>query len=155
MLKNVYKPRADASVNLFCPHPPPGHPLGHYFFRGCPGLLITLFLPCPVPYKHCNHSFFQCPALIYHTHISSDPGAAPGGEWGQNNLTGALAMQHSNTLVNTASSIECFPRQLSNSVWKKCSWQYSKVGVANIRLTSVLFSALLCCSVVRCCFVQH
>ena len=41
------------------------------------------------PIEHSNHSFFQCPALFYHTHFSSDPGAARRG-WAQNNLTGAL-----------------------------------------------------------------
>ena len=30
-------------------------------------------------YKHYNHTLFQCPALIYHTHFSYDPGDAPGG----------------------------------------------------------------------------
>ena len=65
--------------NFSAPIPPPGHPRGHHFLGGCPGLLITLFSPCPALYKHSNHSFFQCPALIYHTHFSSDPVADPGG----------------------------------------------------------------------------
>ena len=82
-----------APVKLFCPHPP-GHPRGHHFLEGCPGLLITLFFSCLAIYKHYNHSFFQCPALIHHTHFSSDPGAFPGG-WGQNNLTGALFVCYS------------------------------------------------------------
>ena len=67
----------NAPVKLFCPHPP-GHPRRHQFFFGCPGLLITLFLPYPALYKHSNHSCVQCPALFYHTHFSSEPGAAPG-----------------------------------------------------------------------------
>ena len=59
--------------------PPPGQPRRHHFFGGCPGLLITLFFPCPALYKHSNHSFFQCHALIYHTHFSSHLKAFPGG----------------------------------------------------------------------------
>ena len=36
-----------------------GHPRGHHFF-GCPGLLITLFLPCPVLMNPFNCCIFQC-----------------------------------------------------------------------------------------------
>ena len=54
--------------------------VGHHFSGGCPGLLITLFLPCPTLYIHSNHYFFQCPAPFYHTHFSSDPGAGMGAE---------------------------------------------------------------------------
>ena len=59
--------------------PPPGHLRGHHFVLGCPGLLITLFLSYHALHKHYNHSFFHCAALFYHTHFSSDPGAAPSG----------------------------------------------------------------------------
>ena len=59
--------------------PPPLGTPGDITFLGCPGVLITLFLPCPALYKHSNHSFFQCPALFYHTNVSSDPEAAPRG----------------------------------------------------------------------------
>ena len=38
-------------------------PIPQLFF-GCPGLLITTFLPCPALCKHYNHSFFKCPALF-------------------------------------------------------------------------------------------
>ena len=65
--------------NCFAPIPPPGHPRGHHFFVGCPGLLTTLFFPCLALYEHLNQSFFQCPALFYRTHFSFDPVAAPGG----------------------------------------------------------------------------
>ena len=69
---------------LNCSSPiPPGHPWGHHFFVGCPGIFITLFLPCPALYKHYNHSFFQCPTLFYHANFSSDPVAAPGGDGGR------------------------------------------------------------------------
>ena len=71
---------SNAPVKLFWPHPS-GQPRGHHFFWGCPGLPITLCFPCPALYKNSNHSFFQCPDLIYHTHFSSDPGAARRG-WG-------------------------------------------------------------------------
>ena len=57
-----------APVKLHCPIPPPRAPRGHHFFGGCPGVLITLFLPCPALDKHSNHSFFQCPAFFI-THI--------------------------------------------------------------------------------------
>ena len=62
-----------------CSAPIPRAPRGHHFFRGRLCLLITLFLLCPALYIHSNHSFLQRPALTYHTHFSSDPGAAPGG----------------------------------------------------------------------------
>ena len=52
---------------------------GTSLFYCCPSLLITVFLPCSVLINHFNHSFFQCPALFYHTHFSSDPEAAPRG----------------------------------------------------------------------------
>ena len=72
----------DAPVKLFRPHPP-GHPQGHHFFKGCPGLLITLFIPCPALYINTLISlFFKCPALIHHTHFSSNPRASPEGEMG-------------------------------------------------------------------------
>ena len=61
--------------NCSVPIPPPGHPGNITFLGACPCLLITLFFPCPTLYKHFNLSFFQWPALIYHTHFSSDPGA--------------------------------------------------------------------------------
>ena len=76
---------------------PPDNPLGITFF-GCPGLFITISLPCLALINHYNSFILQCPALLslhfavprpfYHTHFSSDPGAAQG-VWGQNNLTGA------------------------------------------------------------------
>ena len=61
---------------------PPRHPRGHHFFCCCPGVLITLIFTCPALYSYQNHTFFECPALFYHTHIFSDPGAARGdGGW--------------------------------------------------------------------------
>ena len=71
---------------------PHGHPRGHHFFCCCPGVLITLIFTYPALCNHQNHPFFESPALFYHTHIFSDPGAARGevGGWGQNNLTVAL-----------------------------------------------------------------
>ena len=68
-----------APVKLFCPYPPPGQPRGHHFFCCCPGVLITLIFTCPALYNHQNHPYFECPALFYHTHMFSDPGAARGG----------------------------------------------------------------------------
>ena len=62
-----------------CSAPIPRAPPGTSLFLCCPGLLITSFFPCPAPYSHKNHPFFECPALFYHTHFSSDPGAARGG----------------------------------------------------------------------------
>ena len=52
--------------------------LGTSLFLCCPGLFITSFFPCPALNDHENHPFFECPALFYHTHFSSDPGAVPG-----------------------------------------------------------------------------
>ena len=68
----------NAPVKFFCPHPPRAPP-EISFFCCCPGVLITLIFTCPALYNHQNHPFFECPALFYHTHIFSDPGAAPGG----------------------------------------------------------------------------
>ena len=90
-----------------CSAPIPRAPPGTSLFGGCPGLLITLFFPCPALYKHSNHSFFQCHALIYHTHFSSDPGAAPRGGWGQNNLTGALKEYIDNFNLNAPVKLFC------------------------------------------------
>ena len=39
-------------------------PPGHHFFLGCPGLLITLLLPCPALCKHSDHSFFSAQPLF-------------------------------------------------------------------------------------------
>ena len=60
----------NAPVKLSCTHPP-WHPRGHHFF-GCPGLLITFFLPCPALINHFNPFIFQCPALFF-TPFSSAP----------------------------------------------------------------------------------
>ena len=54
-----------------------GNPEDITFFI-CPGLFITLFLPCLSLINNFNPSIFQCPALFYHTNFSSDPGAARG-----------------------------------------------------------------------------
>ena len=83
LVKNCYMDQGrdmkdNAPVKLFCSHLP-RQPRGHYFFGGCPGFHITLSFPCLALFKHSNHSFSQCPALIYHTHFSSDPGDAPEG----------------------------------------------------------------------------
>ena len=61
---------------------PPGHPLATLLFGGLPRSPYHFTLPLPALYKHSNHPFFQCPALIYHTNFSSDPEAAPGGGMG-------------------------------------------------------------------------
>ena len=76
---------------MFCPIPP-GHPRGYHFFWGCPSLFITLILPCPALTNHFNPLILECPALFslhfpvplpfYHTHFSSDPGAARG-DWAE------------------------------------------------------------------------
>ena len=68
--------RSYAPVKLFCPNPPRAGPGTSFFFVGCPGLLITTFLPCPALYKHSNHSFFKCPAPFYHLHFFSNPRTA-------------------------------------------------------------------------------
>ena len=39
---------------------PPGHPRVHHFFGDCPGLFITLFLPCPALINHFNPFIFHC-----------------------------------------------------------------------------------------------
>ena len=67
---------------------PSGPPRGNHFFFGCPGLLITLFLPCPVLINHFSSFIFQCPALFslhflvprpfLSRKFFSDPGAARG-----------------------------------------------------------------------------
>ena len=67
---------------------PPGHSRGHHFFVVAPVCLSLYFLPCPA-LNHFNPVIFQCPApfllhfqchaLFYHTHFSSDLGAARGG----------------------------------------------------------------------------
>ena len=57
----------------------PSPPRAHHFFCCCPGVPITLIFTCPALCNHQNHPFFECPALFYHTHIFSDPGAARGG----------------------------------------------------------------------------
>ena len=51
---------------------------------GCPGLLITLFLPCLALYKHSNHSFYQCPLPFFITQtFPLTPGLPRGGGGGQ------------------------------------------------------------------------
>ena len=45
---------------------------GYITFFGCPGLLITFFLPCPALINHFNPFIFQCPALFF-TPFSSAP----------------------------------------------------------------------------------
>ena len=55
-----------APVKLFCPH----LPREHHFFGSCPGLLITIFLPCSVLIKHFL-SFSS--ALLFFTSFSSAP----------------------------------------------------------------------------------
>ena len=61
---------------------PPGHPRDITFF--CyPGVLITLFLPCPALYKHSNHSFFQCPAHFLSHKFFLWPRGCPGGDGGR------------------------------------------------------------------------
>ena len=62
--------------NFFWPHPP-GTP-GDITFFGCPGPLITLFFLVP-PYIITNFTLFSSARPFYHTHFSSDPGAALGG----------------------------------------------------------------------------
>ena len=52
-----------APVKLFCPHPP-GYPRGHHFLGGCPGLFITLFLPCATLINHFNPLILECLALF-------------------------------------------------------------------------------------------
>ena len=61
----------------------PRVPPGHNFFGDCPGLFITLFLPCPALINHFNPFIFECSALFslhlqvprpfYHTHFSLTP----------------------------------------------------------------------------------
>ena len=76
---------------LLCPGQiglPPSPARGHHFCFGCPGLFITFFLPWPALTNHFNTFIFQCPALFhfifqspalfYHTHFSSNNGAARG-----------------------------------------------------------------------------
>ena len=68
---------------------PPGTPRGITFLGVAPVSLSLHFSLAP-PYTDTLITLFcQCLDLIYHTHFSSDPGAARGG-WRQNNLTGAL-----------------------------------------------------------------
>ena len=45
---------------------------------GLPRAPRHFIFSCPALYIHSNHSFYQCSALFYHLHFSSDPGAAPG-----------------------------------------------------------------------------
>ena len=76
--KTFYVPSMRRS-NCSAPIPP----RGHHSFGGCPGLLsLYFYLTLPslitlIP-SFLSASSFQCPALFYHTHSSSDPGAAPG-----------------------------------------------------------------------------
>ena len=48
---------------MFCPNPS-GHPRGYHLFRGCLGVLITLFLPCPALINHIYFFIFQCPPFF-------------------------------------------------------------------------------------------
>ena len=80
-------------------HPHPRTPSVTSLFFGCPGLFITLFLPCPALINHFNPLIFECPAL-FSLHFSVPrpllshpyfiwPRGCPGG-WEPNNLTDAL-----------------------------------------------------------------
>ena len=61
-----------------CSDPIPLGTHGDITFFGCPGLLITLYLPCPSLLNHFKRFIFQCQVLHYHAHFSSDPGSARG-----------------------------------------------------------------------------
>ena len=79
---------------------------------GCPGLLITLFLPCLALYKHSNHSFYQCPLPFFITQTFPLTPGLPrggGGEWGQNNLTGALWSDEQNVLSHWGTVCQLTP----------------------------------------------
>ena len=76
---------------------------------GCPGLLITLFLPCLALYKHSNHSFYQCPLPFFITQtFPLTPGLPRGG--GEDNLTGALWSDEQTTCsVTLGNSVSTYP----------------------------------------------
>ena len=63
----------NAPVKLFCPHPPRASP-GTLLFGGLPRSPYHFIFALPRPIE-TNLSFFECPALFYHTHFFSDPGA--------------------------------------------------------------------------------
>ena len=76
------KSHTNAPVKFFCPHPPPQDtPVDITFFVVAPGFVSPQFLLAP-PYNIYIITkitlFLECPALFYHTHIFSDPGAAQG-----------------------------------------------------------------------------
>ena len=81
LVNSPWAKHLDIMRRLNCPAPFP--PTSHHFFCCCPGVLITLIFTYPALYNHHNHPFFGCPALFYHTHIFSDPGAARGGDGGR------------------------------------------------------------------------
>ena len=78
---NLYLSDGYALVKLFCPISP-RHPRGHYLFFVA-SVSLTSHVTTFALYKHSNYSFFKCPALFYHLHFYSDPGAAPGEDGGR------------------------------------------------------------------------
>ena len=79
--KNFF-PWGNAPVKLFCPHPPRAPPGTSLFFWVAP-VLLSLYLFLAPPYIITIFTLFSsAPPFFYHTHYSSDPGAAPGG-WGR------------------------------------------------------------------------
>ena len=103
-------------------------PPRRHFFLGCPGLLITLFLPYPALINHFNHIIFQCPALFYHTHFSFDPDASLWRGWVQNNLTGTLLLVPFSRLAE----IVCQVPMLSNRTVSEVDRKNEKFKVSSV-----------------------
>ena len=61
---------------LNCAAPiPHGHPGADITFWGVAAVFNHFFDTLPTLINHFNPFIFECPALFYHTHFSSDPGA--------------------------------------------------------------------------------